>query len=136
MENKVLVKLLVPEIDEVFDLFLPINKKIGNVINLLVKAIGELSNNAFQGDNFTELINANTGEIYKINELLKNTNIRNNTKLVLLTNKNSWFIQLFFYLYFLDIRLDAFIFSIVEDFLMISVDRLLKLFITLFILEI
>ncbi len=89
MENKVLVKLLVPEIDEVFDLFLPINKKIGNVINLLVKAIGELSNNAFQGDNFTELINANTGEIYKINELLKNTNIRNNTKLVLLTNKNS-----------------------------------------------
>ncbi len=89
MENKVLVKLLVPEIDEVYDLFLPINKKIGNVINLLVKAIGELSNNAFQGDNFTELINASTGEIYKIDVLLKNTNIRNNTKLVLLTNKNS-----------------------------------------------
>lgn len=87
MENKVLVKLLVPEIDEEYDLFLPINKKIGNIINLLIKAVNELSNNAFQGNNLTELCNSNTGEIYEIDILLKNTDIRNNTKLVLLTNK-------------------------------------------------
>ena len=89
LENKVLIKLLVPEIDEEYDIFLPINKKIGNIINLLIKAVNELSNNTFQGNNFTELCNANTGEIYKIDTLLKNTNIRNNTKLVLISNKNS-----------------------------------------------
>ena len=48
MENKVLVKLLVPEIDEEYDIFLPVNKKIGNIINLLIKAVNELSNNIFQ----------------------------------------------------------------------------------------
>lgn len=89
MENKILVKLLVPEIDEEYDLFLPINKKIGNVINLLIKAVNELSNNTFQGNNITELYNVDTGEIYRIDVLLKNTDIRNNTKLVLLTNKDS-----------------------------------------------
>jgi hypothetical protein len=82
MENKVLVKLLVPEIDEEYDIFLPVNKKIGNIINLLIKAVNELSNNIFQGNNLTELCNANTGEIYEIDVLLKNTDIRNNTKLV------------------------------------------------------
>ena len=29
MKNKVLVKLIVPDIDETYDIFLPINKKIG-----------------------------------------------------------------------------------------------------------
>lgn len=89
MENKVLIKLLVPEIDEEYDLFLPVNKKIGNIINLLIKAVNELSNNIFQGNNLTELCNANTGEIYEIDVLLKNTDIRNNTKLVLLSNNNT-----------------------------------------------
>ena len=35
MDNKVLVKLVVPEIDMKYDLYLPISKKIGNIINLL-----------------------------------------------------------------------------------------------------
>ena len=87
MENKVLVKLLIPEIDEEYDLFLPINKKIGNIILLLNKAINELSNNLFEGNNYSELYNALSGEIYKPDVLLKNTNIRNNTKLVLISNK-------------------------------------------------
>ena len=88
MENKVLVKLLVPELDEEYDLFLPINKKIGNIIDLLNKSISEISNNAFIGNNFTELSNSITHEIYKIDVLVKDTDIRNNSKLVLLTNKN------------------------------------------------
>ncbi len=87
MQNKVLIKLLIPEIDEEYDLFLPINKKIGNIIDLLNKAITEISNGAYIGNNYTELINSTTGEQYPINVLVKNTSIRNNTKLVLLTNK-------------------------------------------------
>ena len=87
MENKVLIKLYIPEIDKVFDVFLPINKKIGNVIDLLDKAVLELSNGAFKGDFHTELINAYTGKTYEPDSLLKDTDIRNNTKLILLSNK-------------------------------------------------
>jgi hypothetical protein len=88
MENKVLIKLLVPEMDEQYDIFLPINKKIGNIIMLLSKAVNELTNNEFNGNNYCELYNAITGEIYGPDVLLINTNIRNNTKLILISNKN------------------------------------------------
>jgi hypothetical protein len=39
MKNKVIVKILVPEIYESYDVYLPINKKIGNIIELLNKSI-------------------------------------------------------------------------------------------------
>ena len=39
--NKVLVKLHVPLLEEVYDIWLPLNKKISNVIILLVKAVNE-----------------------------------------------------------------------------------------------
>ena len=35
MKNKVLIQLIVPDIEEKFDLFIPINKKIGTVKNLI-----------------------------------------------------------------------------------------------------
>ena len=44
MKNKVLVELIVPQIDEKYNVYIPINKKIGNVIVLLNKAISELTN--------------------------------------------------------------------------------------------
>ena len=47
MKNKVLVDLIVPEIDEEYSVYLPINKKIGNIIILLNKAIYELTNGDF-----------------------------------------------------------------------------------------
>ena len=81
MDNKVLVKLVVPEIDMKYDLYLPISKKIGNIINLLSSSINELNGINVQ---FKLLYNASTGEYYKYNDLLANTNIRNGTKLILI----------------------------------------------------
>ena len=37
MKNKVLVELYVPTIDEIYNLYLPVNRKIGNIIALLNK---------------------------------------------------------------------------------------------------
>ena len=47
MKNKVLIELIVPEIDEKFDLFIPVNKRIGNLIVLLNKSVSELTNGAY-----------------------------------------------------------------------------------------
>ena len=44
MDNKVLVKLSVPEAGKSFDVYLPVNRKMGNIIVLLNKAVNELSN--------------------------------------------------------------------------------------------
>ena len=85
MKNKVLVSLSIPEIDKSYDVYLPINKKVGNIINLLNKAINELTDGELLLSNGNSLYNVVKKEKYSSNELLANTNIRNGSSLVLLS---------------------------------------------------
>lgn len=84
MKNKVLIELVVPEIDEKFNLYLPVGRKIGDVISLLVKAVNELSYNVYTGTDKTALYNSITAKKYNPDELIYNTDIRNGTCLILL----------------------------------------------------
>ena len=85
MKNKVLVKVRVPEIDQEYYIYLPVNKKIGNILVLLNKAINEMTNGIFEKSTTNSLYNCFTGERYKVDSLLVETNIRNGTNLVLLS---------------------------------------------------
>lgn len=84
MKNKILIELIVPEIDEKYNIYIPINKKVGNVIILLNKAVKELNNGTFDTTNKTCLYDRKTGEKYPINSLIRETNIRNGTSLILI----------------------------------------------------
>ena len=84
MKNKVLVELVVPEIEQNYMIYIPINKKIGNIIVLLNKSITELSNGLYVGTNKTSLYDKNTGIKYPINDLVRNTSIRNGSCLILM----------------------------------------------------
>lgn len=84
MKNKLLIELIVPDIDEKFNLFIPINKKIGNIIVLLNKSVCELTNGSYVGSNTTALYNKITGQKYAMNVLVRNTNIRNGASLILM----------------------------------------------------
>lgn len=84
MKNKILIELIVPEIDEKYNLYIPINKKIGNVVILLSKAVRDLTNGTFDGTTKTSLYNKTTGEKYPINSLVRETNIRNGSSLILI----------------------------------------------------
>ena len=84
MENKVLVEIIVPVIEQNYDLYLPINKKIGNIINLIEKAINEFNEDAFGMSPSISLYNSYTGVKYDNNEILRKTDIRNGSKLVLM----------------------------------------------------
>ena len=81
MNNKVLVNLIVPEIDQKYDIYLPINKKIGTIVELLSNAINEMNNSIIT---FKYIYNGKTGECYDYNLLLASSNIRNGTKLIIL----------------------------------------------------
>ena len=85
MKNKVLVSLSIPEIDKKYDIYLPINKKIGNIINLLNKAIYELTDGEYELSKANVLYNAMTKEKYQSDILLADTNIRNGSCLILLS---------------------------------------------------
>lgn len=84
MKNKVLVELVVPTIESSYDIYLPINKRIGNIIMLLNKTVSELSEGCYEGNPNTSLYNRETSQKYDKNTLLYNTDIRNGTALILL----------------------------------------------------
>lgn len=85
IDSKVLVKLDVPEIDQTFDIYLPVNKKMGNIINLLNKAVNELTNGIYPLADTNKLYNKDTKEIYEPDVLLAYTDIRNGTRLFLIS---------------------------------------------------
>lgn len=84
MKNKILVELIVPDIDETFDVYIPVNRKIGNIIVLLVKSVKELSNGIYVGTEKTSLYDISTGDKYPINVLVRETNIRNASKIIMM----------------------------------------------------
>lgn len=88
MKNKVLIKLIVPEIDNVFDLFIPTNELIWKIKKLVVKSINDLTGNSLDMNKDYILINKLSGQIYQNNITVFNTDIRNATELVLLLEKN------------------------------------------------
>lgn len=84
MENKVLIELVVPELEEKFDVFIPITKRVGNVIALLAKAINELGIN-YSLTPTMAIYNRRTAQLYNPNDLVYNTDIMNGTVLILVS---------------------------------------------------
>lgn len=87
MNNKVLIKLLIPEIDESFDIFIPINEILWKVKKMLVKSAGDLILKSLDTNKNYILINKNTLEIYPNNIQIAKTDIENGTEIILLSVK-------------------------------------------------
>lgn len=78
-DNKVLINLYVLSLGKNYELFLPVNEKIGNVSKLLNTTLF----NSINPDKNYILINIDNGMVYKNNDIIRNTDIRNGTKLIL-----------------------------------------------------
>ncbi len=84
MNDKFAVRLYVPTIDEIYNVYLPINARICNVIILLKKSVFELTSGEYNPDDKVRLYDRETGEIYGTNQLIRETNIRNGSSIVLI----------------------------------------------------
>lgn len=82
--NKVLIKLYVPAIEEQYDIWLPINKKIYKVIELLIKAIYEFSGGYYVPKSVPMLYDKVTAKVYDINITVKENDIKNGAEIVLI----------------------------------------------------
>ena len=87
MKNKVLIKLIVPELDCTYDIFIPVNEIMWKVKKLVVKSVSDLSGGALDINREYLFINKETSECYNNNLTVLNTNIRNATEIVMLTKK-------------------------------------------------
>ena len=84
MENKVLVKLYIPLIEKQYDVWIPKNKKIASVVNLLAKGINELTGGNYQPEKMPILYDRITGQPYSIYASIKKCNITNGTKIIMI----------------------------------------------------
>lgn len=84
MKNKVLVELVVPEIDEIYNVYIPINRRVGNVISLISKAIFELTNGEYQNSPRRFIYSSTSGIRYDIEYLIRDTDIRNGSRIILI----------------------------------------------------
>ncbi len=82
--NKVCVDLIVPSIEERYNVFIPVNKKTIEIIFLLNKAINDMTSGAFVMSDTLSLINADDGTIYDVEKTFLESGILNGTKLILL----------------------------------------------------
>lgn len=84
IENKVLVSVNVPSLEKTFDVYVPVNRKVYSIIRMLKKTLFELSTESFELNNDYVLYNSINGNVYDMNKLIRDTDIRNGSKVILL----------------------------------------------------
>ena len=84
MNNKILIELEVPLIEKRYDLFIPINKKVGTVKNLIENALVELTDSAYVPKDDSNFYSKETGEIFDVNKTVRDTNLRNGSRIILI----------------------------------------------------
>ena len=83
MNFRVYVIIETPILDKKYELLVPIDRRIHELISILKKAIPDL-NKGFYQDKIPSIYNKSTGKVYNINTIIKNSNIKTGTRLVLI----------------------------------------------------
>ncbi len=81
--NKILIQLYIPLIEEEYDIFIPINKRVGTIKQLIEKNISEQANGYVIKED-TNLYSKETGKVYDVQVLVKDTDLKNGSRVVLL----------------------------------------------------
>jgi hypothetical protein len=84
MNNKILVIVYVPLLEESYNIFVPVSKKVGVIKKLLEKEIDEIKYPEYSKNSKFLLYNRDSNINYNNDVYIKNTDIRNGTKLILL----------------------------------------------------
>lgn len=82
--NKILIQVYIPLVEEEYDVFIPINKRIGTIKQSLEKAISEKPDTVYVASSNTNLYSKETGNIYDAQVLVKDSDLKNGSRLVLL----------------------------------------------------
>lgn len=83
MDYKVLVKLIVPSVEKVYELYIPINRTIEEVCRLINQMVNEDTSGIFPIKEDIKLCNRFSPDIYPYKKYVRETNIRNGSQLIL-----------------------------------------------------
>ena len=83
MNFRVYITLEVPILDTSFELLVPIDRRIHDLIEVLRDNIKELKENYYQ-DKIPNIFNKSNGELYDMNLIIKDSDIKTGTRLILI----------------------------------------------------
>ena len=84
MENKILVIVYVPLLEDEYSIFIPVNKKIGTIRNNIIQTITELSEGGLKISDQMGLYDSEKATVYDNNVYVNDSGITNGTKLILM----------------------------------------------------
>ena len=84
MNNKILLELEIPLIEKTYDLYIPINKKVGTVKRLIEEALIELTDGAYEMKPETNFYSKETGQIYDVNRAVREKKKKNGSRIILI----------------------------------------------------
>jgi hypothetical protein len=82
--DKVLIQVYVPVLNRTFDIFIPKHSSMHEILELVKRAVQELSDGSFCPNENTTLCRREDGTIININLSVFELNIQNGTKLMLI----------------------------------------------------
>lgn len=83
-KNKILIELEIPLIEKYYDLYIPINKKVGTIKQLIETTLVDLTDNAYIIKEDTNLYSKETGQIYDVNKSVRETDLKNGSRIILI----------------------------------------------------
>ena len=83
LNNKALVEITVPVSGEKFDVFIPLDSRLSEVLSLVSSALSDLSGE-YKATPDAVLCDADTGIIYNINMKVAELGIKNGSRLMLI----------------------------------------------------
>jgi hypothetical protein len=83
MDFRVFVIIEIPILDKKYDLFVPIDRRIHDIIKSIKESDKELTRGYYK-DRKLNLYNKSNGQLYDLNMIIKNSNIKMGTRLILM----------------------------------------------------
>ncbi|ALC89391.1 methyltransferase [Bacillus sp. FJAT-18017] len=82
--NKVLVEIFLPATGQSFDVFVPLDSRMSEVLQMVSTLLSELSDGKFKASRDAVLCDAASGIIFNINMFVSELGIKNGSKLMLI----------------------------------------------------
>ena len=83
-KNKILIELSIPLIEKNYDLYIPINKKVGTVKRLIEEGLLELTDNDYVINENSNFYSMETGNVYDVNKTVRETDLKNGSRIILI----------------------------------------------------
>lgn len=88
MNNKVLIKVIFPELSKTFDVYIPVNERVWKIKKLIIKSVCDLTRENLDLNKEYGFINKNSGKMYDSNDIIIETDIKNGTEIIIITAKS------------------------------------------------